>query len=91
MPLPGHASADVEHRYCPPKDPAVEDQYQKPDDDLPTRAGEEPEHKQEGQPAEDQARGADVISLAAGRPHVADQPGADAADDPYDRGRPEKP
>src|ERR1700722_9018908 len=72
--LPGHSSADVEHRHRPPQDTAVHHQYHQPDDDLPTRTGEEPEHQQEGQPAEDQAGGADVIALQADRrSHVADQ------------------
>src|SRR3984957_3311540 len=61
--LPGHSSADVEHRHGSPQNPAVRHQHHQPDDDLPARTGKDPKHQQEGQPAEDQTGGADVVSL----------------------------
>src|SRR5947209_4687764 len=65
MPLPGHAAAEIEHRHSPPQDSAVGHQHHQADEDLPARTDEEPEHQQEGQPAEDQPGCADVVGLAA--------------------------
>src|SRR4051794_2718552 len=57
---------------------AVDEQHDDPDDDLPRLAGEEPEHDEERQPAEDQPGRADVVGLHPGwGADVADQPGAD--------------
>ncbi len=92
--LPGHPGIAGQHTE---QDATVDEQHDHTDDDLPRLAGEEPEHDQKGQPAEDQAGGADVIELAAPadvgavRADVADQPRAEAAEDPDDGGGEDEP
>jgi hypothetical protein len=91
MPLPRHATALVEHWHGAEQDAAVNQQHDQPDDDVPKPAHEYPENQQESQPAEDQAGGPDVVGGTAAAAHVADEPGAKAAQDPHDRGGPDEP
>src|SRR3546814_18587204 len=64
-----------------PEQAAVHHQDHHAEQDLADTAGEDPAHDQVGQPTEDQPRRADVHRVVA-----AGQPGAEAADDPDDKG-----
>ena len=94
VPLPRHPGGAGQHAE---QDAAVDEQHDHADDDLPHLAGEEPEHDQERQPAEDQARRADVVGLAAHadvgavRADIADQPRAEATENPDDGRREDEP
>src|SRR5580692_7886718 len=91
MALPGHATTLVQYRHGAEQDTAVDEQHHQPDDDVPKLAHEYPENQQESQVAEDQAGSPDVVGRAAVGAHVADEPGTEASDDPYDRGSPNEP